>query len=137
MCNQTIKQEYLLTSKRSQKFEDEMTTALLYTRRLQTAMLHYDRRGAIPALKKRRYNKELQVDESCMVGCGVELNLTLPDCAAARICNEHSTIDIDDYSLVCLKYLIIYLNIQLLTYFLPLLNFVFSSKSTLLIISKT
>ena len=59
-----MKHEYLLTSKRSKKFEQEMTDALLYTRRLQSAMLYYNRRnanGPAPADKKRRYNKELEL----------------------------------------------------------------------------
>ena len=83
-----MKHEYLLTSKRSKKFEQEMTGALLYTRRLHSAMLYYNKRnanGSAPADKKRRYNKELELQEHCMVGSGVQLNLTYPD-GAPRAC---------------------------------------------------
>ena len=102
-----MKHEYLLTSRRSKKFEQEMTDALLYTRRLHSAMLYYNKRnanGSIPADKKRRYNKELELQEHCMVGSGVQLNLTYPDSAAARMCNKHKIIDIDDYSMVVVMF---------------------------------
>ena len=56
--------------------------------------------GTTQAQKKRRYTKELEVDRSCMVGCAVEFDLTFPDGAAARMCNKHPTIDIEDCSMV-------------------------------------
>ena len=77
-----------------------MTTALLYTRRLHKAMLYYEMRGNTQTPKKRRYTKDLEVDQSCMVGCSVTLDLTYPDDYAARMCNQHPTIDIEDYSMV-------------------------------------
>ena len=76
-----MKHEYKLTSKRTLKFEKEMTLHLTYARQLHLALLYFSKRNAMksgsePPLKKKRiYQKAIQPEESRGVGLRAVVNM--------------------------------------------------------------